>query len=72
MKPSTQTPLAVPEGYADWLAQLKGQIARRGNGRRWPSMPSWYSFMAALGVTFWSGNKARAGAPRSLTGWRWT
>ena len=25
---TAQTPLAVPEGYADWLAQLKGQITQ--------------------------------------------
>ena len=28
MKPGGNTPLALPEGYADWLAQLKGQIAQ--------------------------------------------
>ena len=28
MKPAAQSPLALPEGYADWLAQLKGQIAQ--------------------------------------------
>lgn len=28
MKPAGKTPLALPEGYADWLAQLKGQIAQ--------------------------------------------
>ena len=28
MKPATQTSLALPDGYADWLAQLKGQIAQ--------------------------------------------
>ena len=28
MKPAGSTPLALPEGYADWLAQLKGQIAQ--------------------------------------------
>ena len=28
MKPASKPPLALPEGYADWLAQLKGQIAQ--------------------------------------------
>jgi hypothetical protein len=28
MNPASPTPLALPEGYADWLAQLKGQIAQ--------------------------------------------
>jgi predicted nuclease of restriction endonuclease-like (RecB) superfamily len=28
MKPASNTSLALPEGYADWLAQLKGQIAQ--------------------------------------------
>ena len=28
MKPAGSSPLALPEGYADWLAQLKGQIAQ--------------------------------------------
>ena len=28
MKPAGSTPLALPEGYADWLAQFKGQIAQ--------------------------------------------
>ena len=28
MKPATKTALALPDGYADWLAQLKGQIAQ--------------------------------------------
>ena len=28
MKHASNTPLALPEGYADWLAQLKGQIAQ--------------------------------------------
>jgi predicted nuclease of restriction endonuclease-like (RecB) superfamily len=28
MKPAGNTPLALPEGYTDWLAQLKGQIAQ--------------------------------------------
>ena len=28
MKPAGSTPLALPEGYADWLAQLKGQISQ--------------------------------------------
>ena len=28
MKPAGSTPLALPEGYADWLAQLKGQIVQ--------------------------------------------
>ena len=28
MKPTTKTALALPDGYADWLAQLKGQIAQ--------------------------------------------
>ena len=28
MKPTTQTALALPDGYADWLTQLKGQIAQ--------------------------------------------
>lgn len=28
MKPASSTPLALLEGYADWLAQLKGQIAQ--------------------------------------------
>jgi hypothetical protein len=28
MKPAGNTPLALPEGYADWLTQLKGQIAQ--------------------------------------------
>jgi len=26
--PNGKPPLALPEGYADWLAQLKGQIAQ--------------------------------------------
>jgi len=26
--PTGKSQLALPEGYADWLAQLKGQIAR--------------------------------------------
>ena len=28
MKPAGSTPLALPEGYADRLAQLKSQIAQ--------------------------------------------
>ena len=28
MKPAGKNPLALPEDYADWLAQLKGQIAQ--------------------------------------------
>ena len=28
MTPAKQPLLALPEGYADWLAQLKGQIAQ--------------------------------------------
>lgn len=28
MKPAGSTPLALPEGYTNWLAQLKGQIAQ--------------------------------------------
>ena len=28
MKLGGNTPLALPEGYADWLDQLKGQIAQ--------------------------------------------
>jgi len=28
MTPSSKIPGALPEGYADWLAQLKGQIAQ--------------------------------------------
>ena len=28
MKPAGSTPLVLPEGYADWLAQLKGQISQ--------------------------------------------
>jgi hypothetical protein len=27
MNQPAKSPLALPEGYADWLAQLKGQIA---------------------------------------------
>jgi hypothetical protein len=26
--PTGKSSLALPEGYADWLAQLKGQIAQ--------------------------------------------
>ena len=28
MTPITKTSLALPDGYSDWLAQLKGQIAQ--------------------------------------------
>ena len=28
MTPAATPPLALPEGYADWLTQLKGQIAQ--------------------------------------------
>ena len=28
MTPAGKSPLALPEGYADWLVQLKSQIAQ--------------------------------------------
>ncbi len=62
-----------PEGYADWLADLKTRI-HSAQQRAALAVNRELVLLSTgrLAATFWSGKATRAGAPRSSTAWRTT
>ena len=62
--PTRKSALALPEGYADWLAQLKGQIVQARQRASLSVNAELVQLYGRKGVTFWSGSKLKAGVPR--------
>lgn len=69
MKPANQPTLALPEGYADWLMQLKGQIAQARQLAALAVNAKLVPLYGRSGSASCNASGSGTGAPRSLTYW---